>query len=425
MEKRAWKIITICFIVVGLLFIGIGIAYPFKQDITSKLLQGLAPSEIGDVDLYPTIDLTLLGLDPSDLDQKQEHNPGFVLIGEYPGACLAQGVVNSRDSLLGIKVLLKTVGLAQKFLFAGIMTSLGDPTKTASYAKLGAIPPGTHPKVWTWLSLDFSDDPLDIKAGNEFWIVLFSTEDVTDNTYRRWAASIQAPYPQDLKVYDFNQNKWIIAPIEIDTCFRTYTPSEDPPPECSPDGCTKCKDNDLYTCIDGNWILTEENSPECSAPPPPSDDFFVSHSGRIYTWVKSCEDHSENPTHEAILGETCYAYCRLTNVKARDVVKFEWRLKSEPDSIRHTSDVILEQGGDICIWDIWVPDLEGKWYVKVWVNGFSRYWYTIPIEHFSVIAPSPPTPPEIGITFSTSVMAVGFLNLLGAALSFAKFRLIR
>lgn len=34
-------------------------------------------------------------------------------------------------------------------------------------------------------------------------------------------------------------------------------------PECMPDGSTKCVGYDLYTCTDGGWILTEENSSQC------------------------------------------------------------------------------------------------------------------------------------------------------------------
>jgi hypothetical protein len=36
-----------------------------------------------------------------------------------------------------------------------------------------------------------------------------------------------------------------------------------PPPQCTEDA-TKCVGTDLYTCVGGQWLLSEANSPQCS-----------------------------------------------------------------------------------------------------------------------------------------------------------------
>ena len=66
--------------------------------------------------------------------------------------------------------------------------------------------------------------------------------------------------------WDWSQAGWVLA----DTRTVTITPSgvpPTPPPECDTPGATKCFGADLYTCVAGEWDLTEADSPECEATP--------------------------------------------------------------------------------------------------------------------------------------------------------------
>lgn len=236
MKKRAWKIITICFLMVGLLFVTVGLANPFEQDITSRIYAQMTPGgEQGINDLTADTELSFLTtLDPGDLDQEQTIFGCWGAIGKPPGLCLGQTIINDRDELLGVKVYVKTFNRAISYLFVGIMTTLGDPTKSASYEKISVLPPGTAPSTWTWLQMDFSDDPLDIDAGEKFWIVLFSSEYVIDGGYRGWGGTLTAPYPYDAMSYCFASEQWKTLYDGIDMCFKTYTTNEAPPPPQEP-----------------------------------------------------------------------------------------------------------------------------------------------------------------------------------------------
>lgn len=390
MEKRTWKIMTICFITTGLLFIGMGVANPIKDDITYKILRLVSPSEIGDVDLNAgrSISVSLLDLNSADLDQLQDDFDSYAKIGQYPGACLAQGVINSRDTLLGIKVLLKTFGTAQNILFCGVMTSLGNPTSSSSYDRLGGLPPGFWPSSWTWMELDFSDDPLDVDAGQEFWIVLFSTENVEDDTYRGWGASSQAPYPSALKTYDFNTNAWNTVD-GVDMCFATYT--ESPPP-----------------------------------PPPPPPDVYL---GAAVTcrWIDGWQNYGPMVT-EFELGErvNCYLEWQPTSHDFYgDTIGYKWHYNG---IIIYEDDYLITEHWYGVWWAIWYDNL------PVGLGYVTAYWnnnYLGSSNSFEVYDPSPPPPPSpdppiIDITFSWSVImgALGGFNILGGIVSFAKFRMI-
>lgn len=60
------------------------------------------------------------------------------------------------------------------------------------------------------------------------------------------------------------------------------------PPECSPDGITKCIGIDEYTCINGEWVLTDPDSPNCPECSPDGvtqcqgNDLYECQNGR---WV--------------------------------------------------------------------------------------------------------------------------------------------
>lgn len=66
--------------------------------------------------------------------------------------------------------------------------------------------------------------------------------------------------------------------------------------ECSPDGITKCDGYDLYTCINGQWILTDKDAPECGWEPPQCKDYTsiqecLSHD--CYWYDNSCHNNPE------------------------------------------------------------------------------------------------------------------------------------
>lgn len=62
--------------------------------------------------------------------------------------------------------------------------------------------------------------------------------------------------------WDWGTQGWVLAA----TRTVTIVPSGVPPPECDTLGATECHDGNLYTCVAYEWVLTEEDSPECEAP---------------------------------------------------------------------------------------------------------------------------------------------------------------
>lgn len=67
--------------------------------------------------------------------------------------------------------------------------------------------------------------------------------------------------------WDWGTQGWVLAATRTVTITPTGVPPT-PPPECDVPGATQCFGADLYTCIAGEWVLTEADSPECVAPPP-------------------------------------------------------------------------------------------------------------------------------------------------------------
>ncbi|GAH80117.1 unnamed protein product, partial [marine sediment metagenome] len=67
--------------------------------------------------------------------------------------------------------------------------------------------------------------------------------------------------------WDWGAQGWVLADTKTVTIVPSGVPPT-PPPECDTPGATQCFGADLYTCVAGEWDLTEANSPECEAPPP-------------------------------------------------------------------------------------------------------------------------------------------------------------
>ena len=70
-----------------------------------------------------------------------------------------------------------------------------------------------------------------------------------------------------------NKPKVLVDIKEFYVPLKGATPPP-PPPECD-DGETMCAGTDLYTCVDGEWQLTERNAAQCYTPPiPPGEGQF-------------------------------------------------------------------------------------------------------------------------------------------------------
>lgn len=377
MEKRTWKIITICFIVAGLLFVTAGVANPFKQDITSRIYAQMTPGGEQDIsDLTADTELTFLTtLDPDDLDQEQTLFDCWGAIGKPPALCSAQGAINDRDDLLGVKVYIKTFDTATSYLFVGIMTSLGDPSKTASYEKLAALPPGSAPNTWTWMQMDFSDDPLEIDAGVKFWIVLYSSELISGG-YRGWGGSLEAPYPPATTMsYDYNQKIWKTLYEQIDMCFKTYTDSGGSPPE-------------VYL---GEAVTCE--------------------------WINGWQDHGPKVT-DWELGEKVLCYLEwqpTTHDFYGDTIGHKWYFNG---AIVYENEFLITEHWYGVWWQTWHTNLpEGQGYVAAYWNG----QYLGASNDFTVGDPAPHKP-IIDISISSTVLTLGAFSWIGAAISFTKYR---
>ena len=116
------------------------------------------------------------------------------------------------------------------------------------------------------------------------------------------------------------------------------------PPECT-EGDTKCVGYDLYTCVNGEWKLTEENSPTCGytepctegetkcqgAAPPGAQYESICHLCRNGEWasVGTCDtdknilgklwwDDGVSPNFQA--GSNHIAHLRIVNNTSKDLM---------------------------------------------------------------------------------------------------------
>ena len=73
----------------------------------------------------------------------------------------------------------------------------------------------------------------------------------------------------------------------VNNCYWYNNSCHTQPPECSPDGITKCEGYDLYQCVNGSWVLIEHNSEQCGyVPPECSPDGITKCEGYdLYTCV--------------------------------------------------------------------------------------------------------------------------------------------
>lgn len=107
-------------------------------------------------------------------------------------------------------------------------------------------------KDWGWYNV-----PAGVEPGTEYGIryhqVLVSTDPLGQYTYKAWAKADNAD-----------------EVLATGNTFKVPTPPP-PPPVCTI-GATKCEGYNLYECqsVSGvaQWVLIEENSPECGYTPP-------------------------------------------------------------------------------------------------------------------------------------------------------------
>lgn len=98
-----------------------------------------------------------------------------------------------------------------------------------------------------------------VEIGPE-WAVTLGLGPMPDSSVNITVKLWGNPYPLN---WDWGgRYGWVLAATRPVTIFPTGVL----PPECDTLGATECRDGNLYTCVAYEWMLTEEDSPECEAP---------------------------------------------------------------------------------------------------------------------------------------------------------------
>jgi len=175
------------------------------------------------------IQAKLLSVDPDALDQLQDDMTGVNLgAGTFH---VAQGVINDRSPLTAFCVCVARIGMPEDPLYIGIMDSLKDPRYGENYLVLGELTSDILPQEnkFYWVTLELSS-PLDIPAGQKFYIVMISDDNPLDGDFWSMAGSTINPYNRGIAWRWTPENGWQplgipgeFQPGEYDMCFATYT----------------------------------------------------------------------------------------------------------------------------------------------------------------------------------------------------------
>lgn len=146
---------------------------------------------------------------------------------------VAEGLYNDREPMTGFQLLVSWydgdgTGTIDDYLYIGI-------SKTLSYNPSDWLVHGAldytqlQPRTAYWVGLDLSDEPLDISAGETFYIIAFSTDSLPDNIENGGWWIVGGNYTTDVygrgQIYfdDNADNQWDTGTGDL--YFRTFSPS--------------------------------------------------------------------------------------------------------------------------------------------------------------------------------------------------------
>jgi len=160
------------------------------------------------------------------------------------GGCnfIAEGLYNDREPLTGFQLLVSWwdgngKGTIDDYLYIGISKTLSyNPDDWLMYGALDYSQ--LQPRTAYWVGMDLSDNPLDISAGETFYIIAVSTDSLPDDLDDGGWWSVGGNYTTDVYsrghlYYDNNaDNNWDEM-SNGDLYFRTYTPTSSLKPSIS------------------------------------------------------------------------------------------------------------------------------------------------------------------------------------------------
>lgn len=239
-KKKLWKYITMIFTIAG---IGLWIFSAVGMGMDSIIESGVSSHRTFDEPSSLQINnIVITSFDPRDLDQAQETtgSPNGICIGYNPsqgyGYWAMQLGYNDREPLTGFQVAILEHGNPTKPIYIGIMRGQLDPAAWVNWIWYGYLNPGSLPQkdVYYWVGADFSNNPIDIEAGEEWYIAVISIDPTTGNNHWAWGCNPDNPYPRgNLLNWDVTW-KNIAGTPDFDGCFRTYTTEGQQPPQEPP-----------------------------------------------------------------------------------------------------------------------------------------------------------------------------------------------
>ena len=162
----------------------------------------------------------------SDWDQVLDVEPLKIwyIVGGDPTQFLCQGVKNSRSSITGFGMLLGHLGGVTNPLIFGICTNdqrINHIYEPDYWSKYGILNPGDiDPGYWYWIWATFPESPVNIPAGETFYLAAVTNEPwVTDHAWRAGGQEGNPYTPAPLMVW--NNISWYTMNDDLD--FFTFT----------------------------------------------------------------------------------------------------------------------------------------------------------------------------------------------------------
>lgn len=233
-KKKIWKCVFAIFIGLSIVFFSFNYLFnPMASAVTSKSSQKTDFELMSMPDSISSFGYHLQAIYPNALDQSQETlgPPGEQIyaigVNSMGALWVGQEVVNDREPLNGFSVVFGRHGSPSDPLYVGIMIgSLLEPPALYDFSNwdwAGQVTAAIFPNqdVLYWITADLSGNPLQISAGQSFYIVAVSNDINNDDDFWVWGYGGNSDtYPPGLNHWFDGQ--WASAPWG-DCMFRSYT----------------------------------------------------------------------------------------------------------------------------------------------------------------------------------------------------------
>ena len=238
-RNKRWAKISVMLAIIGVILIAVPMIISASSDIVMKNNAFYDMGDLDDLSLSNAQPLTITSLDPEDLDQSQTTtgSPSGLAIGKNPnngwGYWALQTGYDNREPITGFQVLVSRIGVPTEPLAIGFMSGKKNPADPTSWIWWGALYELPEEDVDYWVGADFSSDPIEIDAGETWYLTLVSDDQTCMEHFWSWGGSPGNQYTRG-QLFTLYDGGWGTGQLgaDYDTCFRIYTtPGENPPPE--------------------------------------------------------------------------------------------------------------------------------------------------------------------------------------------------